>query len=58
MNFLISTNDLKNDPKFNDLLGKYSVAKMELISYFCKVTSEDISNTPLKEQILNVKDGD
>lgn len=58
MRFIISTNDLKNDPEFKRLLGEYSVAKMKLVSYFNRIASEDLSNTPVEEQLRNVKDGE
>ena len=58
MRFLISTNDLKNDPSFNQLLGEYSIAKMNLIAYFNRIISEDISSTPVEIQLRNVKDGE
>lgn len=56
MRFLISTNDLKNDPTFKRLLGEYSIAKMNLIAYFNRVVSEDISSTPVENQLQNAKD--
>ncbi len=58
MRFIISTNDLKNDPEFKRLLGEYSVAKMKLVTYFNQIASEDISSTPVEEQLRNVKDGE
>lgn len=56
MRFLINTNDLKNDPTFKRLLGEYSIAKMNLIAYFNRVVSEDISSTPVENQLQNAKD--
>ena len=32
MRFIISTNDLKNVPEFERMLGEYSVAKMKLVA--------------------------
>jgi len=58
MRFIISTNDLKNDPEFKRLLGEYSVAKMKLVAYFNQIASEDISSTSVEEQLRNVKDGE
>ena len=58
MRFIISTNDLKNDPEFKRLLGEYSVAKLKLVAYFNRIASEDLSNTPIEEQLRNVKDGE
>lgn len=58
MRFIISTNDLQNDPEFKRLLGEYSVAKMKLVAYFNQIVSEDISSTPVEEQLRNVKDGE
>ena len=58
MRFIISTNDLKNDPEFKRLIGEYSVAKMKLVAYFNQIASEDISSTPVEEQLRNVKDGE
>lgn len=58
MKLLISTTDLKHDPEFNRLLGEYSLAKMNLIAYFNRKMSEDISNTPITEQVLTAKDGE
>lgn len=56
MRFLISTNDLKNDPTFTQLLGEYSVAKLKLIAYFNRIVSEDISSTPVEAQLRDAKD--
>ena len=58
MRFLISTNDLKHDPEFNRLLGDYSLAKMQLLAYIHRIMGEDISNVPLKDQVLETKDGE
>lgn len=58
MRFLISTNDLKHDPTFNRLLGEYSVAKMNLIAYFTRIASEDISDTPVEAQLRDTKGGE
>lgn len=58
MRFLISTNDLKNDPEFKRLLGEYSVAKLKLVAYFNRIVSEDISSTPVETQLRDVKDGE
>lgn len=58
MRFIISTNDLKNDPEFKRLISEYSVAKMKLVAYFNQIASEDISSTPVEEQLRNVKDGE
>ena len=56
MRFLINTNDLKDDPTFKRLLGEYSIAKMNLIAYFNRIVSEDISSTPVEAQLQNAKD--
>lgn len=58
MQFLISTNELKHDPEFNRLLGEYSSAKLNLLAYFNRTMAEDISNTPLREQVLAEKSGE
>ena len=58
MKILISTNDLKHDAEFNRLLGAYSLAKMNLLAYFNGKMSEDISSTPITEQVLAGKDGE
>ena len=45
-------------PSFKRLLGEYSVAKMKLVAYFNQIASEDISSTPVEDQLRNVKDGE
>lgn len=58
MRFLISTKGLENDPKFKNLLGDYSLAKTALMAYFLGVMQEDLSNAPLKDQLLQADDGE